>query len=398
MQLLELPLDVFRVVVTSVVRELGLKQSMRARFACRTLADEILDAVIKTRVIENVTTRTVMLMRIGYHHDVIARYLHHRFHTDRAVTHPWITTMRQTSRMLAQHTGSENDPARVEMLERSVCLCLAVNRGSDVFETLVEGSSEGKQLEDGMWANCLAVAAWIGDMALVESFNRGSDPLSLFGRPSWAAAIQGHYDVLLFFLNKGALPHEPTFVEGPNFNLSKSPLAAAAYMGRESIVQLYLRPEYYSSKIRHEEATAISYAAQGNQVNTLKILIEHWRGDSTPQELLAELDGALVWSCRRGAPDSARILLDYGADANETDQGPSSCLQLAAISGSAPLVKMLLDAGAELEAAEMIRHRSSGVLKPRRRRRDALTEAYLRDNTSIIRLIEEKQVEIYRSF
>ncbi|RDL36636.1 uncharacterized protein BP5553_05988 [Venustampulla echinocandica] len=391
MQLLELPLDILKIVIKFTVQELRLK-SMKTRLTCRTFANEIFDAVITTRVIEDAAIYSLGLFRIAYHHNVIARYLYHRVCTDGSVTHPWITTIRETSQMLAQHTSLENDAARVELIERGACLCLAVNAGCGVFRVMKrEEKDDRAQLEGCTWANCLAIAAWIGDKTLVEALNKGSDPPSFFGRPSWAAAAQGHADILQFFLDEGALPYEPTFVAGPNFSRSKSPLGAAAYMGQENTARLYIRPPYYCSETQLEEKTAVYFAAQGNQPTTLKVLLEHCRENSTPQEFLSIIDGALVWSCRRGATICAQILLDYGADVNESDTAPRSCLQLAVIAGNAPIVKMLLDAGASLEADGMVHRRSSTILTQRKRQKDALTEAYRRDNTAIIKMIEDRR-------
>jgi ankyrin repeat protein len=270
---------------------------------------------------------------------------------------------------------------------------LAVNAGSRLFEVLKGDEKDDKtELEGGTSVNCLALAAWIGDKTLVESYNVGLDPPSFFGRPSWAAAAQGHAEIIQFFLDQGALPYEPTFVEGPAFNLAKSPLGVAAYMGHENITRLYVQPSYYCPEVRHEEETAIYYAAQGNQPMTLKYLLEHYKQNSTHQEFLSEIDGALVWSCRVGAPLSFQILLDYGADVNESDTVPRSCLQLAAVANNVQIVQMLLDAGASLEPDKWIHRRTSTrpIEKPKRQK-SALAEAKLRDNKAIVELLEERQ-------
>lgn len=65
-------------------------------------------------------------------------------------------------------------------------------------------------------------------------------------------------------------------------------------------------------------------------------------------------------SCRHEAPESAKIALELGADANETDLGRRWCLQLAV---SAPLVNMVLDAGVSIEAANRRRQRFSGMMR-----------------------------------
>lgn len=370
-------------------------------------ADEILDAVIETRVIEEVKERTMkFLVRLDHHHHVIARYLYHRVRTDGPITHFWITTVRETCRILAQHTNSENDTARVELLERSACLCLAVREGSSVFEKLSKEEAEfSAESEAGRTlANSLALAAWMGDKTLVVSLKHSPDwldsdpdPESFFGRPSWAAAAQGHADIVQFFLDQGASPCQPESSEAPSFELSKTPLGVAAYMGHENITRLYLQPPYYRAEVRPELRSAVFYAAEGNQPTTLKYILEHYRETSTPHAFLYAIDGALVASCRRGAPLSVRILLDYGADANESDTISHSCLQLAAISGDTQVVKMLLEAGASLEADCWVHRRTSTRRLQKRRQASALVEASRRDNHALTKLIADKQQELSKS-
>lgn len=229
---------------------------------------------------------------------------------------------------------------------------------------------------------------------MVESLNRGSDPPSFFGRPSWAAAAFGHLDVLQFFLRQGALPYEPTFRHITDLVLGETPLGAAAYMGHNDVVQLYLQPPNFCPEVQNEEAKAIFVAAAGNQPQTLRTLLEHRR--QTQQDFLEMIDAALLWSSRRGAPDATRVLLEYGAHPNETDKSPRSCLQHAAIAGDAATVKLLLDAGASMEASRYINKRTSPELNDRWRKkyRDALTEAKRGNYAAVVRVIEEKQRKI----
>ncbi|CAG8956606.1 hypothetical protein HYFRA_00011917 [Hymenoscyphus fraxineus] len=387
MLFLELPLDILKIVISLTVTELGLNQSMKARLTCRVFAKEILEAVIETRVIEEVASRSHRLLRIEHHHDVTARYLDHRVRTDGSVTHPWIATIRETCRLLAQYTNSEHDVARVELYRRNACLCLALNAGRDVYDILVkECTDRKKEFEgsDNSRANCLTIAAWMGDGSLVESLTKGMDrdPLSFFGRASWAAAAQGHADLLQLFLHQGALPYNPDFVQGPRFELSKSPLAVAAYMGHENIIRLYI--QHYCPEIQQEEFTGINYAAKGNQPTTLHLLLEHHKRTSTVQEYQKTIDVALIRSSGRGAPDSLRILLDHGVDVNASLDFPLSCLQYAAIAGDTQTVKLLLDAGASLEPMVW-----NGRTRP-----SALKEASRRDNHALTKLISDKHQEL----
>lgn len=247
--------------------------------------------------------------------------------------------------------------------------------------------------DGGARADSLTVAAWIDDMNLVKSLYSGSDQSSLFGRPSWAAAAQGHLDILKFLLSEDALPYEPNYVSGPTFELWKSPLGTAAYVGRDTIVEFYMQLPYCSSQIQPDETLFIYFAAQANQANTLKILLDRYKKITTTQEFLYNVDGVLKSACSRGAADSGRVLLDYRADVNETDSGPYPCLQLAAISGSTPLVKILLEADTSSEAPHMCRKRAYVACLHMGGHKQALREAKRKGFTEIATLIEERKLK-----
>lgn len=398
MQLLELPAEVFRLIISCTVLELGLKKAMRLRTTCRTFTAEILEAVITTRVIEEVDMSDGRKQHnTATRLDLIERYLHHRVCTDGPDTHPYIVAIRNTSRRLSKLTRPDGDPAELERLERSACACLAAQHGSDAWE--IAGHSKTRLMrsperaEGGMDGSCLTLAAWTGNMDLVKSLYADSDPLTMFGRPSWAAAAQGHCDVLQFCLDRGAVPYEPDAKPGPALKLRETPLGAAAYMGHENIVRFLLQHEFYQSfSSLFAGVTAASFAGQGDQVNTLKLILDHVQSIARPLYIQGTADSALLGSCDRGALHTAKLALDYGADPNETDPRPRSCLQLAARSGNALIVKMLLDAGADIPPARGHRQRMVGLRGGAwGNQLSAMSEAKRRGYTMIVQLIEEKQ-------
>ncbi|KAK8087862.1 hypothetical protein PG997_002823 [Apiospora hydei] len=241
MQLLELPWDVFRLVIRAMVQDQG-RQSMKSRVLCRAFANEVLDAVIRTRAIEDIVEADeTVLERLRPRFDIIARYLHHRVLTDRRDdSHPWILTIRETSEVLARHMAPLGDHVPLDRIEASACLCLAVNAGDGVFKGLLQlkdhdRSYAKEHLQGGTAENCLAVASWMGNFALVQSLldqnptNSGAqtdpDPLYLFGRPSWAAAVNGNVDLFEFFLKRGSKPFEPTFKWNRRLILGDTPSA-----------------------------------------------------------------------------------------------------------------------------------------------------------------------------
>lgn len=70
-------------------------------------ADEIFDAVFATGVIEELVNHQSKTSRSGQ--NIAARYLYHRVCTDPFDTHPWIATIRETCRLVAQHKGSDEN-------------------------------------------------------------------------------------------------------------------------------------------------------------------------------------------------------------------------------------------------------------------------------------------------
>lgn len=68
---------------------------------------------------------------------------------------------------------------------------------------------------------------------------------------------------------------------------------------------------------------------------------------------------ALVWACKFGRVDVAKLLLDRGVDPRSADSDRMTALHWASASGSVELVDLLLDRGAELE---VINHWGGTVL------------------------------------
>lgn len=351
---------------------------------------------------------------------MIARYLHHRVCTDRPDTHPWILTIRETCERLAEHTTPSGHSFPLEEIRTSACLCLAVNANDWVFKGLLttdELLHPNNHLVGAIWENCLAIAAWMGDLKVVHSLLNTQaaasddftplDPPSFFGRPSWAAAASGNLRIYQWFLKRGALPFEPRVYCWHNtLVLGENPLVAAAHMGHDSIVRAILQAG--GPETRRDVSKAVRHAAYANQPQTLRTLLEQFRQHpaTSQAKLLEQLDYNLAFcSCPRGAPDSTRVLLEYGAHPDATDYTPRSCLQLAAKAGDARTVRLLLEVGASLEAPEYILNRiqpemdgdRNNMNQPRKKRRDALAIAKKRNWREVVRLLEEKKREIERS-
>ncbi|KAK8084085.1 hypothetical protein PG996_002866 [Apiospora saccharicola] len=175
MQPLDLLLDIFKLLISATVQELGLPKSLGIRLTCRVFASEIHDAIITTKVIEDIVQdREAMI-----------------------VAHRWVTTIRETCELFCQHVGLR-----------------ALLKRTSVFKIL-SGLSRDKrpdpELDGGIWLNCCTIAACTDNLPLLKSFSAGSDPdpPTFFGRPSWAAAAHGQVEVMRFLPEQGADTPDP---------------------------------------------------------------------------------------------------------------------------------------------------------------------------------------------
>ncbi|KAF2137716.1 uncharacterized protein K452DRAFT_312102 [Aplosporella prunicola CBS 121167] len=392
MKLLELPLDVFLTVLDVIVLELGLKASMRARLVCRCLASAIPEALYRTSVIEQAYAPNMFL--IMYRSEIVTQYLLYRTRTGRTCTHPLVQTIHQTVQMLAQYAGWKHDSEKVEMLYRASCSCLGLYKNRGVLWSFQRAPDLLMEYEGGIPANCLTIAAWIGDIALIKHIGLEPSVRSFFGRPLWAAAAQGHLIVVKHFLDSGVMTKMPDEENHDVFNIASSPLQVAAYMGQESIVQLFLNPQYYNATVQHWERSAIISAAKGGYPDILTLLIHHYKSVGYLDDLMTTLHGGLIATCRLGMHRTVQVLLQHGAKPIYTDMFPRTCLQWAATTGNAALVKMLLDAGAGLEPATEPYFPNGRTMPTKMVWKDALSEAHDRGHKEVERLIRARMVEL----
>ena len=99
----------------------------------------------------------------------------------------------------------------------------------------------------------------------------------------------------------------------------------------------------------------------------------------------------MLKSSSTGAANSVRLLLNYGANPDETDDHPFSCVQLAASCGHLQIVEMLLNAGASLTAPTFVQCRSSPRKYRGRQQKDASRLAKLHGYVEVAQFIEEWQ-------
>ncbi len=248
----------------------------------------------------------------------------------------------------------ENDTAAVEALLR---------QGVDV------------NVPQGDGATALHWAAYYGDLELVDRLiadgadvNAANDlrvtPLALASANAHAAAVQR-------LLAAGADPN----ISGET---GVTPLMEAARIGSMEAVRALLEFEadvnayttdrrqsalMWASARRHPEVVAAllehdADVAARTRVRREIVMLSLRRGDRVARTAVKDASEierggitALLFAAQSGDVDSARMLLEAGADIDEAGADQNSVLVMAALSGHTAVAKMLLEQGADPQSA-----------------------------------------------
>lgn len=181
--------------------------------------------------------------------------------------------------------------------------------------------------------------------------------------PLWLACVNRSVPVVKKLLAAGADPNAAT-------SMGETALMTCAHTGSADAVVALL--EHGASNINAKEVsrgqTALMWAAQGHP-EVVQVLLERGADVTARTEtrrLLVSLGGRgpngagelelggftpLLFAARQGDVESARLLLDAGADVNETASEGASVLVVASFSGHGKLAAFLLDRGADPNAA-----------------------------------------------
>jgi len=208
------------------------------------------------------------------------------------------------------------------------------------------------------WDEPESVDLLLGAGANADAANAyGVTPLSL-------ACINRSVPLVARLLAAGADPNAAT-------SMGETALMTCARTGNADAVAALL--EHGSSNVNAREAsrgqTALMWAVAQGHPNVVRLLIEHGadvhartetrsllvsvggRGDERARKLPLGGFTPLLFAARHGGIESARLLLDAGADVNETGPDGASVLVTASFSGHGDLAAFLLERGAEPNAA-----------------------------------------------
>ena len=208
------------------------------------------------------------------------------------------------------------------------------------------------------WNDAEAVSLLLRAGANAKAVNRyGSTPLS-------EAVVSGNAVMIESLLNAGASPKTLTSENG------ETVLMTAARAGNVDAVRLLLdRGADVNAKETYKGQTALMWAASESHPEVVKLLVAHgadWKvrsidRETKPPRLSAASSispiarggfTALLFSAREGDIDSARAMLDGGADINYGDIDNTTALVVGIMNKQFSFAKFLLDRGADVNVVD----------------------------------------------
>ncbi len=181
--------------------------------------------------------------------------------------------------------------------------------------------------------------------------------------PLWAASMNGSAPMARLLLRGGADPNA-ALLSG------ETPVMTAARTGSEEVLELLLRAGADPNAKGTRDQTALMWAASQGHSGAVRVLLEHgadvnarsatWSqvmavpphsDPANQQDVPHGSYTALLFAARVGDLESARWLVQAGADIDATDAWGVSAAVLAAHSGFTDLLSYLLEQGADPDEA-----------------------------------------------
>ena len=248
-------------------------------------------------------------------------------------------------------------------------LIAAVRTGDLAAARDLIASDADPDAPQGDGATALHWAAHRGDVAaaalLIEAGADVNAANRLGATPLWLAASSGNAPIVEALLEAGANPNV-------TLRMGETPLMSAARSGNPRVVELLLDRGAAVNAVEYERhQTALMWAAAQQHADVVRLLaarganvhartriwdqLENTAGNTNTSGNFRKNHGgstALLFAARSGDVETARALVEAGADVDDVAAAGTSALVIAAHSGHGPLGIYLLEQGADPNAAD----------------------------------------------
>jgi hypothetical protein len=282
---------------------------------------------------------------------MVPYFLHQRRDDDDSSGTDIISLMNHLVDRLARHSpkGTERDELRYQYMKR----LLAYAQHNPLRR--VVRAVEDDPIDFDPSYELLVAAAYIGDLELVDELSQdtrriGEDIRSelFFDRLIEAAVKSLDPKIVEMLLARGAKLHEEW---SDDQDYSSPVVLVPAEHWNPKMLQLLLQPEFglMTSGLAYQRA--IVEAMRVNRAEALAMLLDHYTAPLSESRYL--LREGLEEACRSGLVDIVRLLLDNGADVNETGTTDSRYrwprpLANASWKGQVGVMRLLLARGASI--------------------------------------------------
>ena len=258
---------------------------------------------------------------------------------------------KEKSRYALRQASTGQSPYQYDQLQQYANIPGSTSTGTTTDRTIEIDSETESNHDTALTLACAGGHEELVDLLLNRKANiehrdkKGFTPLIL-------SATAGHEKVVETLINNGA------DLEAQSERTKDTPLSLACSGGRYEVVELLLK---YGANKEHRNVsdyTPLSLAASGGYVNIIKLLLNH--GAEINSRTGSKLGiSPLMLAAMNGHTSAVRLLLDMGSDINaQIETNRNTALTLACFQGRNEVVSLLLDRKANVE------HRAKTGLTP----------------------------------
>ncbi|CAJ2508471.1 Uu.00g134970.m01.CDS01 [Anthostomella pinea] len=365
MDLQTLPSDVFTLIVDHLVAIIGIYKAVRLRLVNQSFNAAVWSAICNGHVVDIDDPATPHLS-LQMPLELKARILlsRSRSATKNKVVHVIQTVNRQF--------GLVTEPGEDHQCAPSLLIAEAAAHKYPGKPRQIRGDI--KDIDAKMEAqNRLSGLIVLGDLARAMALLQDTSPAladvnaesPYFGRPLQIAAAWGHRDIVHYLLDHGVDPHVGGYAEDniwdPQANVgvqlafqkrssAGSALSAAARGGHEDIARLLLARGEGLSPRGKEFARAVLAATIGGHTHLINLLLQ---SAATSLSDCPKLREEMLWTAAMSSQSEVvQLLLDDGAEVNAApypdSRGHGCTLSIASRKGNIAMVRLLLSCGADV--------------------------------------------------